>query len=286
MKIGLALGGGAVKGLAHIGLLKLLDKHQIKVDHISGTSMGAIVGALYATGMSAEEIEARVKEHIVGPGEKLKAIFQKRGKLLRWAKIFGYEKNSGGLVTADGLFKHLFEELNDLEFNQLKIPFSCAATDFYTGKEVILNNHLVLSAVRASMAVPGIFAPVTCSLEGKEHCLIDGGLVNNLPTNQIQQCDFKIASDVIALSPKTKPKTRPKTLTVVNGAINIMLQHATALALERYPADFIHHCASEGVEAFDFHKIGEVLQRGDEAALANEARLLKAIEDKQKVKTS
>ncbi len=273
-RLGLALGGGAVRGLAHIGLLKILDKHDIKPATISGTSMGAIIGALYASGLTGLEIEQRVREHLIEPGDKLKTIYKKRSKLVKWAKVFGYEKARGGLVKAEGLFTHLFDELIDTQFEQLDVPFTCIATDFHRGIEVALREGELLPAVLASMAVPGFFAPVQVQHEGENRTLVDGGLTNNLPTSHIQDCEIKFASDVMAL-PK---KQDPKTLEVVNGAINIMVVNASRLSLHAHPVDLLIQPHAEGVDAFDFHKIDEVLKRGDEEAALHEAQILDLVQ--------
>lgn len=272
--ITLALSGGGVRGLAHIGLLKLLDKHNIEPQQISGTSMGAIIGALYATGLSGAEIETRIRAHIIEPSDKLKGIYKKRDKLVKWAKVFAFEKAKGGFVTANGLFAHLFDELQDIQFEDLKRPFTACATDFNSGEEVLINTGSVLNGVQASMAVPGIFAPVSVELEGEQRYLVDGGLVNNLPTNILDKGSFIIASDVMPLSTLTEPKA----LGVVSGAINIVVANATKLSLEKFPADYLHQIDSEGVEAFDFHKINSILKRGNDAASDAENQLLKAIE--------
>ncbi len=255
--IGLALGGGGVKGLAHIGLLKWLDRNKTRPGTISGTSMGAILGALYASGLSGDEIESRVREHIVSAGEPVKEIYRKRGNLLKWTKVFSFEKARGGMVAADGLFEHLFSELIDIRFEDLEIPFVAVATDFYSGREVVLHSGPLLPAIRASMAVPGVFAPVTID----DQLLVDGGLVNNLPTSHIRNCRIKIASDVIGLTRIENPKP----LDVINGGISIMLCHSTRRALEQHPVDLLIKPDTEGIKAFDFPKIEETLKRGEEA---------------------
>lgn len=271
--IGLALGGGAVKGLAHIGLLKLIDKHGLTPSHISGTSMGAIIGALYAAGLSGLEIETRVREHLIGSSESPANIYKTGNKLVRWAKIFRYEKGPGGLVTADGLFTHLFSELKGIDFNDLKHTFTCSATNFTSGNEVVLNRGKVLQAVQASMAVPGVFAPIYVNIDDVERCLVDGGLVNNVPTSHIQQCNFKIASDVISLS----KNEHPKTLEAINGAVNIMVHQATKMALAEYPVDIVHTVDTNGIEAFDFHRMDEALALGDKAASKLEPLLIESL---------
>lgn len=268
-RIGLALGGGAVRGLAHIGLLKLMDKYALRPDMISGTSMGAIIGALYASGLPAVEIEQRVREHIIEPGEKLKSIYRKRQKLIKWTKVFSYEKTSGGLLAADGLFTHLFDELIDAQFSELRIPLKVCATGFHSGVEVTIDDGSVLDAVRASMAVPGVFAPVQFERGEQSQLLVDGGLVNNLPTNHIQHCDLKIASDVMSLP----VKERPKTLDIINGAINIMIVNSTQKTLAQAPVNVLHRVAMPDIDAFEFHKIDAVLKRGDSAAATIEPQL-------------
>ena len=263
---GLTLGGGAVKGLAHIGLLKLIDKHGLTPAHISGTSMGAIIGALYAHGISGQEIETRIREHIIGPKDKFKHVFRRRKKLIKWLKVFGLEKSRGGLITADGLFTYLFDELIGLDFEDLDIKFSVSTTQFYSGKELIIDSGDLLPAVQASMAVPGVFAPVTVG----SNVLVDGGLVNNLPCSHIQNCELKIASDVISLPSKDTLKT----LDVVNGAINIMIVNTTEQIMKAYPVDLINKVDLQDIEAFDFHRIDDVLKIGDQAAADIEKSLL------------
>ncbi len=265
VSFGLALSGGGVKGLAHIGLLKAIDTLGLTPSYISGTSMGAIIGALYASGLKADEIENRVRQHIVEKGSKAKQIYKNRKNLLKWSRVFSFEKQSGGFFAADGLFEHLFSELVDLDFADLNIPFSAVATNFYTGAEVELKSGEVLPAVKASMAVPGVFAPVKI----RDATLIDGGLVNNLPVKQIQHCKTRIASDVITL-PKIEESSKlqtPKVKRVLTGSLSIMIHNASQTQLEKYPCSFLHEVNTNSVDTFDFFKIEESLNLGDKAAL-------------------
>jgi len=257
-EFGLALGGGGVKGLAHIPLLKKIDELGIKPEIISGTSMGAIIGALYAAGLSGLEIEDRVKSHLVSLKDGIKSTYKKRRALVKWVKVFAFEKAKGGLITADGLFEHLFTEILDLEFSDLDIPLSVVATDFHSGKEQRLSEGPLLTAVRASMAVPGVFAPV--DIDGQ--LLVDGGLINNVPCGHVSGNDrIVIASDVISLSTNEQPKTTQ----VLSGALSIMLRAATEKHFAQTPPDFVLTPNTEDIEAFDFHKIPLVLKRGEEA---------------------
>lgn len=271
VKFGLALGGGGVKGLAHIALLKQLDAWQVKPSVIAGTSMGAIIGALYAHGLSGEEIERRVKMHILEHDEGVREAWKKGKNLLKWARVFSWERARGGLFTAEGLFEHLFAELIELDFSQLEIPFKAITTDFHSGKEVVIRSGELLPAVRASMAVPGVFAPVHFN----NQVLIDGGVINNLPCDQVTgQGNKVIASDVISLPVDPSPSY----LQVMSGALNIMIADRTRRMMEEFPADFVFKPNTKGVDAFDFHKIADVLVQGDEAIKDSRLALGKVLE--------
>ncbi len=257
-EFGLALGGGGVKGLAHLALLKKLDQIGVKPTKIAGTSIGAILGALYASGLSGEEIEERVRQHLYSHKNGIKDNYKRRKHLLKWLKVFRVEKNRGGIISADGLFEHLFDELIDKQFSDLDIPFTAVATDFHTGEEVDIHQGPVLPAVQASMAVPGVFAPI----QHQDRLLIDGGAVNNVPCAHVAgENRLVIASDVICLSDINIPKTTE----VLSGAFSIMIQAQTRKQFEMHPPGFVFRPDTRKVEAFDFHKIALVLDRGDEA---------------------
>lgn len=261
--LGIALGGGGIRGLAHIPILSVLDDLDMLPTHIAGTSMGAIVGALYAAGMSAEEIEQRVREHIVLKRDSLKSIIKKRKQLINWVRVFGPEKDRGGLVDADGLFQYLFDELLGLSFEDLQIPFLAVTTDYYSAEPVIFREGPLLPAVLASMSVPGVFAPQV--VDGKT--LVDGGLVNNLPYDYIQNdVDLCIAVELTNLPEPRRDHRLPRTLDVATGAIDIMQVAALREKLETNPPDILVQPVLENVGIFDFHKIEYVLAQGTHAA--------------------
>jgi NTE family protein len=180
-KIGLALGGGAAWGLAHIGVLKALEKADIPIDMIAGTSAGALTGTLYAQGKSAARIEKLALEQ------------------LDWKKLprlIDFTLPRTGLIAG----KHLMDLMRkiiggDLDFADLKIPFACIATDIDTGEEVMINHGSVVQAVRASISIPAIFA--VDSFEGQH--LVDGSLTNPVPVNIVREmgADFVIAVNVL-----------------------------------------------------------------------------------------
>ncbi|WP_191621382.1 patatin-like phospholipase family protein [Marinihelvus fidelis] len=208
-RVGLVLGGGGARGYAHVGVLKYLEEMRVPIDYIAGTSMGAIVGGFLASGMSAGEIEALISEtdwNSVFSGDAARQNEPLRRKsddeLGLFGPKFGVGKDSsflpGGVVAGQNILL-LFEDtigrrvqVND--FDHLPIPYRAVATDIAVGQHVVLSQGSISAAMRASMAVPGVFDPVR--LDG--HLLVDGGLTRNLPIDVVRQmgADVVIAVDV------------------------------------------------------------------------------------------
>ena len=176
MEVGLALGGGAAKGFAHVGVLRVLEENGVPVDYIAGCSIGAIVGALYAGGRPLSDVE----EHLRGADRKI----------TRWTLPFR------SIWSDAGLKEILREPGPTVRFGDLDIPFATVATDIATGREVVLRKGLVWKAVQASVSIPGIFPPV--SMSGRH--LVDGGLVNPVPsqTVRVMGADIVVAVDLMS----------------------------------------------------------------------------------------
>ncbi len=132
--VGLALGGGGVRGLAHISYLEVLDECGIRPAVVAGTSMGAIIGALYASGKTGKEIRGIIENHMITGEDGLKEIFEKRGSLFKWLKAVRLSWKGTGLLRADGLVHDLIDEIKAKTFEELKIPLHVVATNFYTGE--------------------------------------------------------------------------------------------------------------------------------------------------------
>lgn len=162
-KVGYALGGGVARGLFHIGVLNVLEENHIRPDIIVGTSMGAIVGALYASGISAKEI-------------KQMAIDLDWRRMARLADLTLTNK---GLIHGKRITAFIESILKVKTFSQLQTKFACIATDIMTGDQVILQTGSLVEAVRASISLPAIFTPVKI----KGRYLVDGGLVNVVPVS-------------------------------------------------------------------------------------------------------
>ncbi len=179
-KVGLALGSGSARGLAHIGVLRVLRHHGIPIDMIAGTSIGAVVGSLYALRGNISRIEeiasGMTRMHVLS----LVDLALPRTGLIAGQKITAWGKSMIG---------------RDVQFSDLKTPFTCVATDIMGGKEVVISEGSVLQAVRASISIPGIFA--LAKKDGQY--LVDGGLVNPVPVSAVRDmgADFIIAVNVM-----------------------------------------------------------------------------------------
>ena len=205
-KVGVVLGGGGAKGAAHIGVLKYLEEMDIPVDYVAGTSMGSIIGGLYAMGYSPDELAKLIAEmdwsQYVGNSMKRSTMSEERRQrsstmvvnipfslqgLLRKESSAPVSFMPSAYVNNTTLI-NLFNNLcvgyqKDMDFNDLPIPFACVATDIKTGEEVVIRHGSVPTAMRASMAIPGVFSPVY--MDG--HMLVDGGLVNNFPVDVLKE---------------------------------------------------------------------------------------------------
>ena len=189
MKIGLALGSGSARGLTHIGVLKALEEKNIKIDYISGSSIGALIGGAYAMGMSVAEIED--------------IALQTDWKLM--ARLMSPTFSMSALLNDSYLREFLSTYFKDKTFEDLKIPFSAIATDIETGDMVVLNSGELLTAIRASISIPIVLSPVIY----KNHKLVDGGLVNPIPVDVVREhnVDKIIAVNLINTAP-TKPELK------------------------------------------------------------------------------
>lgn len=180
-KIGVALSAGGVRGFAHVGVLEALNNAQVPVDMISGTSMGSVVGSLYAAGLPTEKLWT-IGEHMTM--DKITSDFNVIGLFrLLFAKR---------LPTSSNLVNFFHEQVGDMRFEDMQIPFSCAAMDVKTGERVVFDSGPLAIAVRASMNLPGIFAPV----QYRHRELVDGAVVDYLPVESVKSmgADYIIAS--------------------------------------------------------------------------------------------
>ncbi len=218
-KIGLTLSGGGAKGLAHIGILKAIDSAGLKIDYITGTSMGAIIGSLYAIGYSAAQIEKIVSkidwDLLLSNQLSLRSLsMEEKGEYGKYAIELPYIdhklKLPGGILDGQELwfkFAELYYPVHNIkDFTKFSIPFKCVASDISTGEAVVIDSGDITTAVRASMAIPSVFT----SVDYDGHKLVDGGVTRNFPVIDAKQmgADFIIGSSVTTgLYPEEKLKT-------------------------------------------------------------------------------
>lgn len=271
-RIGLSLSGGGAKGLAHTGILKAIDKAGLKIDYITGTSMGAIIGAMYAAGYSGEEIEV-----IAGQ--------------LDWAKILRgapsyydvriYEKdeyenysvsfplNKGKLVLNTGLieseeiwlqFSEIFSPVRDIkDFNDFDIPFKCIATDLTTGDAVVLDKGDIVFALRASMALPGVFPTVPY----KDTELVDGGIIRNFPVVDLKDMGADYVIGVNLFSGLSDAKDLNSVLDVMYQITNY--RDAADLVGEKAMCDMLIEPTLDDYSAGSFADIDTIMAIGNKA---------------------
>ncbi len=168
--VGIALSGGSARGLAHIGILEVLEENSIPIDYIAGTSMGALIGALYSSGI---------------PPKRIKEFFSE----INWQSIADLEIPKDGLIKGKRAEEYLASEIGNKSFGQLNIPLAVVAADIKTGSEVIFDKGDVAEAVHASAAIPVIFSPVKI----KNMELVDGGIVNPAPVDIVK----KMGADIV-----------------------------------------------------------------------------------------
>lgn len=259
--IGLALGGGGVRGLAHIPYLETLDELGIKPVALAGTSMGAIMGALYASGMTGAQIRKTVRENIITEDDGIRDVLKKRGAILRWLGAVKPSWSPRGMLRADGLVNDLLDMMEAETFQDLKIPLSIMATDFRTGEPVVFHEGDLLTAIKASMAIPGVFVPV----EHRGRILVDGGVVNNLPYDILREsCGYTIAVDVCPRTHQGDAEP-PNMLEATVGMFDMLIGRITDQMMQQNPPDLYANPEITGVRILEFDKAGKVLRQADAA---------------------
>ncbi|MEE8413285.1 MAG: patatin-like phospholipase family protein [Dehalococcoidales bacterium] len=244
-KIGLALGSGAARGLAHIGVLKVLEQEGIHVDMIAGTSLGALVGAFYAYGQSVERME---KLAVDLGAKRLNFLFE---PALPRTGLFRGRKIENALKVFIG----------GARFHDLNIPLACVATDINNGDEIVIEEGIVWEAVRASSSVPVILALV----EREGRYLVDGTLVNPVPVSVVKAmgADFIIAVNVIPRG-EMQGKAAPNLFTVVMQTLYISSYQFIQASLEG--ADIVIEPEVKEIGYADFHRAREGIFQGERAA--------------------
>lgn len=239
VKIGLALGGGAARGFAHVGVIKALENQGIIPDIVVGTSAGSVVGALYAAGNNGFEL-------------------QKLAHRLDESKISDWSMPDRGVLKGEALQQFVNDAVGQRPLEGLKKPFAAVATDLQSGESIVFRTGNTGMAVRASSTVPGIFQPVT--INGHEY--VDGGLTSLIPVRAARQMGSDV---VIAVDISSRPADKP-----VRGTLEVLLQTVTIMgqSLSRYElreADIVIRPQVGGVGSTDFLARHDAILEGEKA---------------------
>ena len=273
LKVGLVLSGGGAKGLAHIGVLKVLEEAGVRIDYIGGTSMGAMVGALYAAGYSANELDSIFRQ--LDFDKLLQDKTSRRAKSLheryiydRYAVALPFNNFKVGLPRAVSKGQNIYNEfvkllypVNEIyDFSQLPIPFLCVATDIETGKGVVLENGFLPQAIQASGSFPSLFDLV--EIDGK--WLTDGGIADNYPVDEVKKKGMDIIIGVDVQSPLAKREE-------INSFLSIFSQITTFPMIDNMPkkikeTDVYIKPNIEGFNVISFDKGETIINNGKIAA--------------------
>ena len=283
-KVGLVLSGGGAKGMAHIGALKVIEKAGIPIDYVVGTSMGSIIGGLYSIGYTPEQMDSLVRKQdwqfllSDRTPRKEKNLSEREADekyiiSVPFSKI-AIKEVTGGLITAQNI-ANLFSELtlgyhDSINFNRLPIPFACVSENIVNGEEYVFHEGILAQAMRASMAIPGVFTPVRMD----NMVLIDGGVINNYPVDVAK----KMGADIIIgvdVQSELKPADE------LDGAGAILAQLVDLMGQETYLKNLdetnVHIKVDvKGFSAASFSQlaIDSLIHRGERAALQEENALI------------
>ncbi|MGI5853426.1 MAG: patatin-like phospholipase family protein [Bacillota bacterium] len=240
VRLGLALGGGAARGMAHIGVLRVLKREGIRVDCLAGTSMGSVVAAVYAVGTDPNYL-ARLAEK------------------LRWETLVDIRFNKMGLISGEKVEEVIKILTKGRNFEDTQVPLAVVAADLSSGKPVIFRSGPIYSAVRASIAIPGIFEPVRY----ENGLLVDGGIVNNVPVQPTRElgADVVVAVDVSHDHTPSEPRNFVE---VLFKAFEVMGAYINKVQLDS--ADLVITPNTENIGPAGFYKAAECIAEGERAA--------------------
>ena len=279
-RVGLALSGGGARGLAHIGVLKVLEELRVPVNCVTGTSMGAIVGGAYAAGATAAELDEFVRKadwDDVFRDSPPRAEISTRRKVDDYKTLFApeYGIRPGSLflpkgliagVSIEGFFRQLTQQAVEVgDFDKLPIPFRAVAADIETGEAVVLSRGSLSRAMRASMSVPGAIAPV--EIDGR--LLVDGGIANNLPIDEARKLCGDVVIAVNISTPAMKREAISSALTVGTQLINFLGKANVERQIASLgPRDVLIAPELGDISAGSFSRAGDAIRVGEDAARA------------------
>lgn len=252
-RIGLALGGGGARGIAHVAVVEALDEMGVVPAAIAGTSIGAIYGAAWAGGLSGADLRARTLESFANRSAALAKLWTLRPK--RWGDLLAGGIGLGQL-SPERILEIFVGDALPATFADCPVPLAVVATDFYGGRETILSTGPLRRAVAASIALPTIFKPVV--IDGR--VLLDGGIMNPVPVDALPtEVDLVVAVDVVSFPEPADGETAPGALQAVFGASQLMQQQIAAFKFEARRPDLLIRPPVNDVRMLDFLAAEKVL---------------------------
>ncbi|MEN8177818.1 MAG: patatin-like phospholipase family protein [Pseudomonadota bacterium] len=255
-RIGLALGAGGARGLAHIPIVELFDELGIRPDQLAGSSMGAVIGVLYASGMSGMEIRALIDEFVVRENESFAGALS-RWEAFKWVGFVDPEFGNGGLLSTEKFVTFIQESINRSTFEELEIPLKIVAADFWNREQVVFERGELFPALQASIAIPGLFTPII----HQGRTLVDGSAANPVPYDLLlKECDITIAVDVQGTWTPDED-LKPSLFDAAMGSSLIMQKSIIREQLKRQPPTIYLTPQIHDIRVLDFDKADTIYQQ-------------------------
>ena len=263
-KVGVAFGGGGARGMAHLLIIDVLERLGIKPSLIAGTSMGAIAGALYASGNHGKSFLNDLVKSLLYESAEGKAGRKIRDGIIRISdalKLFAAHKFDLSIrdyFSITRMLEQMFTGIEATRFEDLIVPFKAVTVDFWTAEEYVIDKGPLIPAIRASLAFPVLFTPV----EVDNRLLVDGGLMNNVPWTILDDCDFIIAVDVRRKRSMNEGKRKfPNLVDTITGTIDIMCEGRVQRDLKNFPPSLYVWLEIEDVGLLEFNKVDSVIEQ-------------------------
>lgn len=255
-KIGIAFGSGGARGIAHILMVEALEELGLKPSAISGSSIGAVVGAFYAAGFTSIEMH-KILNQLLNPKSDSVFDFLLKSDFIKLFSMFDPQFIKSGFIKGEKFLKFLEANLNVSKFEELKVPLKISATDYWKKEEVVFDKGDLLPAIRASYSIPGLFTPINI----KNRILVDGGAVNPLPYDLIMKlCDITIAIDVTSFNSQITDEM-PSTFDSVFTTYQIMQNSIIQQKLKFIKPDIYIKPKIRDVRIFDFLKAESIFEQ-------------------------
>ncbi|MDT3696468.1 MAG: patatin-like phospholipase family protein [Ignavibacterium sp.] len=260
MKIGISFGAGGARGIAHLLMIEALDELGLKPSVISGSSIGAVVGAFCAAGFSSKEMK-EILNQLINPKSDSVFDFLLKSDIVKMFTMFDPQFIKSGFIKGEKFQSYMKSNLNISRFEELKIPLIVVATDYWKKEAVIFDKGDLLNPIKASYSLPGLFTPVKI----KNRVLIDGGAVNPLPYDLLKdKCDITIAIDVTASKSHTENDI-PPTFDSVFTTYQTMQNSIIKERLKFYKPDIYIRPEIYDVRVFDFLKADSIFKQAQPA---------------------